>query len=136
MNSPNKKHIQNYLATCTPFQRKVLRAVLLIPKGQVRSYQWIAKKTGRPRSARSVGNVLNKNKLTRIIPCHRVISSDGSIGGYSRGIKKKIALLKKEGMEPHGQARGSCLCRPMGGILSKNPAQGRGLRRRIMTAVS
>jgi O-6-methylguanine DNA methyltransferase len=58
----------------------------------------VAELTGRPRAWRAVGNILNKNRDLKI-PCHRVIRSDGKIGGYNRGIKKKIALLKKEGVK-------------------------------------
>lgn len=80
----------------SPFEQKVYRAILKIPKGQTRSYQWVAKKIGNPKAARAVGNALNKNPYPIIIPCHRVIRSDGSLGGYSRGLKLKKKLLKKE----------------------------------------
>jgi len=78
------------------FQKRVYRAVLGIPLGQVRSYNWVAKKIGRPNAVRAVGTALKKNPFTITIPCHRVIKSDGSLGGYSRGIKKKKHLLRLE----------------------------------------
>jgi methylated-DNA-[protein]-cysteine S-methyltransferase len=80
----------------TPFTRKVYQAVLSIPLGEVRSYQWVAQKIGKPCAARAVGQVLKHNPWPLIIPCHRVISSDGRLGGYSRGRKKKRALLDLE----------------------------------------
>jgi O-6-methylguanine DNA methyltransferase len=68
-----------------------------IPKGKTLSYKKVAKFAGRPKAWRAVGNVLNKNRDPKI-PCHRVIKSDGRIGGYKGGTKKKINLLKKEGI--------------------------------------
>lgn len=79
----------------TSFQRKVYEVVRKIPKGKVLSYSEVAKLAGFSRAWRAVGNVLNKNRNPKI-PCHRIIKSDGKVGGYSRGTKKKIALLKKE----------------------------------------
>ncbi|MDD5617995.1 MAG: MGMT family protein [Candidatus Omnitrophica bacterium] len=78
------------------FQKKVYRAVLAIPLGQTRSYKWLAKKIGEPKAARAVGTALKNNPFTVIIPCHRVINSNGSLGGYSKGLKKKKYLLKLE----------------------------------------
>ena len=79
----------------TSFQQKVYNVVKTIPRGKVLTYQQIAQKIGRPKSFRAVGNALNKNDDPEI-PCHRVIRSDGKIGGYNRGVRKKIELLKKE----------------------------------------
>jgi len=70
-----------------------------IPKGKVLSYKIVAKLAGNSQAWRAVGNILNKNPDPKTIPCHRVIKSDGKIGGYKEGIKKKISLLKKEGLE-------------------------------------
>ena len=78
------------------FQKKVYKAVLSIPLGQVRSYSWIVRKIGRPNAVRAAGTALRKNPFTIIIPCHRVVKSDGSLGGYSRGVKKKKHLLELE----------------------------------------
>lgn len=77
------------------FQEKVLRIVQKIPKGEVLTYKAVSRLAGVPRAWRAVGNVLNKNKNPKI-PCHRVIRSDGKVGGYKNGAKKKITLLKKE----------------------------------------
>jgi len=81
----------------TSFQSKVYKVVSKIPKGKILTYKKVASLAGSPRAWRAVGNVLNKNRNPKI-PCHRVIRSDGTIGGYNRGIKNKIALLKKEGV--------------------------------------
>lgn len=80
----------------TPFAKKVYKAVLSIPLGQVRAYKWVAKKTGSPKAARAVGQALRRNPWPLIIPCHRVIAAGGSLGGYSRGINKKKKLLDLE----------------------------------------
>ena len=82
----------------TLFQKKVYEIVKRIPRGRVFTYKKIAKLAGSPRAWRAVGNILNKNPNLKLIPCHRVIKSNGRIGGYNKGTKKKIALLKKEGI--------------------------------------
>lgn len=79
------------------FQEKVYRVVKNIPRGNVLTYKQVARAVGSPRAFRAVGNALNKNS-DRKIPCHRVVCSDGKVGGYRHGTKKKIALLKKEGV--------------------------------------
>ncbi|MCD6233268.1 MGMT family protein [bacterium] len=79
------------------FKEKVLEAVKRIPKGEVLTYKEVAEKAGSPRAWRAVGNILHKNKNPRI-PCHRVVRSDGRIGGYNKGQRKKIKLLEKEGI--------------------------------------
>ena len=80
----------------TIFQEKVNDVVKKIPKGRVLTYKKVAQLAGFPKAFRAVGNVLNKNRDLKI-PCHRVIRSDGSIGGFNRGANKKALLLKKEG---------------------------------------
>jgi len=82
----------------TLFQQKVYSAVKKIPRGKVSTYGAVARIIGRPNSARAVGNVLNKNRDS-FVPCHRVIRSDGFIGGYNRGLKQKAAKLKLEGVK-------------------------------------
>ncbi len=77
------------------FKEKVKDVVKKIPKGKTMTYSEVAEKAGSPKAFRAVGNILNKN-YDSSIPCHRVILSDGSIGGYNRGTKKKEELLKKE----------------------------------------
>lgn len=79
----------------TSFRERVLDAVAKIPKGKTMSYKEIAKLAGNPRAYRAVGNILNKNYNPKI-PCHRVILSDGRLGGYRRGVKKKAEILKNE----------------------------------------
>ncbi len=73
----------------------VYKAVRRIPKGETKTYKEIAAVAGKPKAWRAVGNILNKN-FNPEIPCHRVIRSDGKIGGYNRGRKEKELLLKKE----------------------------------------
>ncbi|MCX5667199.1 MAG: MGMT family protein [Candidatus Omnitrophica bacterium] len=80
----------------TGFEKKVYLAVSKIPKGQTRSYKWVAAKIGRPKAYRAVGNALNKNPYIGIVPCHRVIRADGSIGGFAKGAARKRQMLKKE----------------------------------------
>ncbi|MFZ5364866.1 MAG: MGMT family protein [Patescibacteria group bacterium] len=88
------------------FSEKVLAAVKKIPPGRVTTYKKLAEQCGRPLAARAVGRILNASKFSFFenisekekIPCHRVIKSDGTIGGYSKGAKKKIVLLKREGI--------------------------------------
>ena len=80
----------------TEFQKAVYDVVKKIPKGNVLTYKEVAIKAGRPRAYRAVGNILNKN-YDKSIPCHRVIKSDGSIGGYNGGNEKKKARLTGEG---------------------------------------
>ncbi|MCB4756676.1 MAG: MGMT family protein [Elusimicrobia bacterium] len=84
----------------TSFQLKVWRACLDIPKGQVRSYGWIAKRIGHPGAARAVGSALAKNPFAPRVPCHRVIRKNGQLGRYSGpgGIKTKRHLLIMEGV--------------------------------------
>jgi O-6-methylguanine DNA methyltransferase len=79
------------------FQKRVLRAVLSIPRGETRSYRQIAEQIGDPRAYRAVGNALNKNPLPLVVPCHRVIRSDGRVGGYRFGTRRKASLLITEG---------------------------------------
>ncbi|OGC06756.1 hypothetical protein A2230_01855 [candidate division WOR-1 bacterium RIFOXYA2_FULL_36_21] len=80
----------------TKFQQKVYETVKKIPKGETRSYEWVAIQIGNPKSARAVGNALNKNR-SKEIPCHRVIRKDGTIGGFASGRSAKREILKKEG---------------------------------------
>ena len=83
----------------TYFQKKVWNELKKIPKGEVRTYKEIAAAIGKPNSARAVANACGKNPTPIEIPCHRVIRSDGSLGGYSGkgGVSTKRKLLKREG---------------------------------------
>lgn len=80
----------------TDFQRKVYKIVKTIPEGETRSYKWVAEQLGNPSACRAVGQALKKNPRPDIIPCHRVIKSNGNIGGYNKGIKLKREILRKE----------------------------------------
>ena len=80
------------------FENLVYEATKKIPKGRVSTYSSIASYIGRPKAARAVGNALNKNPFAPQVPCHRVLKSDGSLGGFSFGVKAKIAILNKEGV--------------------------------------
>lgn len=82
----------------TDFKERVLKITTQIPKGKTLSYKEVARRAGRLRAYRAVGNILNKNYDLKI-PCHRVIRVDGKAGGYNRGTKKKIQILKKEGVD-------------------------------------
>ena len=83
----------------TKFQIRVWKYLIKIPKGTVKSYKQVAIGIKRPKSARAVANACGKNPYSPKVPCHRVIRSDGSLGGFSAagGIKIKKKLLKKEG---------------------------------------
>lgn len=80
------------------FTESVFAKTKLIPQGKVSTYKLLAKAIGKPRAVRAVGNALNKNRDPRI-PCHRVVRSDGAVGGFRDGTATKIKLLRKEGVE-------------------------------------
>ena len=82
----------------TDFQKKVWIAAASIPRGETRSYGWIARAVGRPLACRAVGNALNRNPLAPSVPCHRVIAASGKIGGFALGPETKRRLLKAEGI--------------------------------------
>ena len=83
----------------TIFQKAVWEATRRVPKGKVTTYAAIAKLIGRPRAVRAVGNALNKNPYAPQVPCHRVVKSDGSLGGFAGGVKNKKQILEKEGVK-------------------------------------
>ncbi len=80
------------------FKDKVLKVVRKIPRGEALTYKEVARRAKRPRAFRAVGNILAKNFDPKI-PCHRVIRSDGRLGGYNRGSRRKKLLLAKEGVK-------------------------------------
>lgn len=85
-------------AKSSSFSGRVYAIVIKIPKGKTLTYMEVAKRAGSPKAARAVGNILHGNKDPKI-PCHRVIRSDGKIGGFNRGSVKKRAMLMKEGVQ-------------------------------------
>ncbi|HXH12077.1 MAG TPA: methylated-DNA--[protein]-cysteine S-methyltransferase [Alphaproteobacteria bacterium] len=88
------------LGGLTPFQQRVLHKVREIPRGEVRTYAWVAREIGFPRAVRAVGSALGKNPLPLLIPCHRVIRSAGSLGEYAAGgPERKQRLLTFEGVD-------------------------------------
>lgn len=107
--SPVKKELTEYFEegrrafTCqttflegTEFERGVWLCLLDVPYGETRTYKWLAEKIGRPRACRAVGNALGRNPIPVIFPCHRIIESDGSLGGYTPGSDVKRRLLDME----------------------------------------
>jgi methylated-DNA-[protein]-cysteine S-methyltransferase len=86
------------LNLCSPFQQSVLRAEHPIPRGSVSTYQLIATHLGKRNGARAVGNALANNPFPIIVPCHRAIRSDRSLGGFQGGLDMKRALLRTEGV--------------------------------------
>ena len=80
----------------TIFARKVYAVVSKIPLGQVRSYKWVAQKAGKPKAYRAVGTILKNNPYPLIIPCHRVVKNDLTLGGYALGRRNKEILLGLE----------------------------------------
>lgn len=82
----------------TAYQQIIFDLVKQIPRGKVTTYQLLALKLGNKNDARAVGNALNKNQNIPEVPCHRVVRTNGSIGGYALGSKKKCEILMKEGI--------------------------------------
>lgn len=87
------------LSRLSDFQRRVLRATREIGFGEVQAYGEVARRIGRPRAARAVGGALGRNPVAIVVPCHRVVRSDGSLGGYGGGVQWKERLLSLEGAE-------------------------------------
>jgi O-6-methylguanine DNA methyltransferase len=84
------------IAGLSSFTKAVLKETVYIPYGQVRTYQWIADRLGKPKAARAVGSALARNPLPIIIPCHRVVRGDGRIGRFALGSEWKKRLLRLE----------------------------------------
>lgn len=84
------------------FQKQVYAVCIKIPRGRVGTYGQIARAIKRPRASRAVGSALNKNPFAPAVPCHRVVNSDGRIGGFAFGTKEKIARLKEEKVDVRG----------------------------------
>ena len=100
------------LAGLSDFQRAVLHKALEIPRGEVRPYSWVAAQIGRPKAVRAVGTALAKNPVPLLIPCHRVVRSDGTIGDYALGSRNKRRILEAEGVKFWPRESGSKGTRP------------------------
>lgn len=85
------------LSSGTSFQRQVWRTLQRVPYGKLRSYQWIAARVGGPQYARAVGNAVGANPIPIVIPCHRIVAQDATLGGFSGGLHMKRKLLSLEG---------------------------------------
>jgi O-6-methylguanine DNA methyltransferase len=85
------------ITTLTDFEQEVLRAITAIPRGEVRTYEWVARAAKRPKAIRAVGNVMATNPLPFVLPCHRVVPTSGGIGNYGFGPEMKRDLLAAEG---------------------------------------
>lgn len=85
------------ISDLTPFEQAALKAAARIPPGEVRSYAWIAQAIGRPKAARAVGQVMARNPLPLLFPCHRVVDSGGELHQYGYGLEMKERLLRMEG---------------------------------------
>jgi len=81
----------------TEFMRRVYHVIATIPRGSVMTYAQVACAIGKPKAVRAVGNALNRNPFAPAVPCHRVVRSDGTIGGFASGAAMKRRLLRKEG---------------------------------------
>ena len=93
------------LSKTTPFQKRVYEILLTIPFGEVRTYAWVAQKIGNPKALRAVGSANGKNKWPLVVPCHRVVGSDGHLTGFSAsgGLDLKAKLLLHEGIQTEAQ---------------------------------
>jgi len=86
------------LSGLSGFQQKVLKILQRVPRGEVQTYSWLARKAGRPRAARAVGNTMARNPIPFLIPCHRVVPAAGGTGNYGLGRRLKRELLRREGV--------------------------------------
>jgi methylated-DNA-[protein]-cysteine S-methyltransferase len=81
-----------------PFTASVLRELARVPYGETTTYGTLAARVGRPRAARAVGTVMNRNRIPIVLPCHRVVGAGGNLVGYAGGLERKVALLELEGV--------------------------------------
>ncbi|HEV8536984.1 MAG TPA: methylated-DNA--[protein]-cysteine S-methyltransferase [Candidatus Limnocylindria bacterium] len=84
------------LTPLTPFQRRVLAATALVPYGELTTYRQVARRAGNERASRAAGQAVGSNPIPIVVPCHRVVASDGTLGGYSGGLSAKRRLLALE----------------------------------------
>jgi O-6-methylguanine DNA methyltransferase len=87
------------LSSFSAFQQRVLKILQQVPRGEVRTYGWLARKAGRPKAARAVGNAMASNPIPFLIPCHRVVPAAGGVGNYGLGSRLKRELLQREGVD-------------------------------------
>jgi AraC family transcriptional regulator of adaptative response/methylated-DNA-[protein]-cysteine methyltransferase len=100
VNAPEKPHDLPLDVHGTAFQEAVWRALTRIPAGETRTYSQIAAAVGRPAAVRAAGTANGDNAVAVLIPCHRVIRTDGTLGGYAYGLERKAALLEREKTRP------------------------------------
>jgi methylated-DNA-[protein]-cysteine S-methyltransferase len=93
-----EEDVRRYLSDKTEFEKEVLAATFKIPRGKVSTYKRIAEKVGKPRAYRAVANALHKNPLHPVVPCHRVVRSDGRFGGERNAAESRRKLVEKEGV--------------------------------------
>jgi methylated-DNA-[protein]-cysteine S-methyltransferase len=89
-------HLPVQVLSGTDFEKKVWLSLKEVPYGETRTYKWLAERVGSPKGSRAVGQALSRNPIPIVLPCHRVIESDGSLGGYSGGVGIKRRLLDME----------------------------------------
>jgi O-6-methylguanine DNA methyltransferase len=105
------------LSPMTPFQRRVMEVVRRIPRGEVRPYGWVAREAGVPGASRAVGNVMARNPVPLLVPCHRVVRGDGTTGSYGYGADEKVRLLRLEGVPVDEVAQAPYLGTPRTGVV-------------------
>ncbi len=93
-----EEDVVRFLSDKTEFEKKVLAVTFRIPNGKVSTYKRIAEKVGKPRAYRAAANALHKNPLHPIVPCHRVVRSDGRFGGEKKAAEARRKLVKREGV--------------------------------------
>jgi methylated-DNA-[protein]-cysteine S-methyltransferase len=93
-----EEDVIRFLSDKTEFERSVLVATFRIPRGKVSTYKRIAEKIGKPKSCRAVANALHKNPLHPVVPCHRVVKSDGGFGGDKNNAGGRRKLVEEEGV--------------------------------------
>lgn len=93
------QHVSIDISPLSEFEQKVLRTLLRIPKGEVRTYAWVAREAGNPAASRAVGNACARNPIPFVVPCHRVIPTSGRVGSYAYGAALKREILSAEGVE-------------------------------------
>lgn len=93
-----EKDVRRFLSEKTEFEKEVLVVTFKIPRGKISTYERIAEKVGRPHAYRAVANALRKNPLHPIVPCHRVVKSDGEFGGEKNRAESRRKLVEKEGV--------------------------------------